>query len=367
MRSPCAVGSLEIGSIPLGSPWSIKDVKLDFDTVNNNVSGAGTFVLPAGIEVGGGIAFSEGELNTFSLYARPNLNIPIGIPGVSLQSIEGKVNHIAKSDRNPILFEGSAGVSTPKLPIDVSLPDWAGGHKFSGSLVELKVKGSINEQRLGGRADIAIAGGLITGDGSAEVNWTNKLLNGSVNFSALAGLITANAGFTMNSNLDLKMAAIASIKLPDIAPFSTFGFSDGKELVSGGFLLDYSNDNSGVNDFIKGWGTLSVPRPFLDDAKVTAGVKVGFNNTWELIGAEEVESIKQSIQGQGSIFPRFNFDNSNISLLADLTLQQTVAQALQIAQNKLRNFATAPNFSSKMNIAFGIAFLRKMRYNNSSE
>jgi uncharacterized repeat protein (TIGR01451 family) len=48
-----AVGSIEIGSIPLGSPWSIKNVKLDFDTVNNNVSGAGTFVLPAEIEVGG--------------------------------------------------------------------------------------------------------------------------------------------------------------------------------------------------------------------------------------------------------------------------------------------------------------------------
>jgi hypothetical protein len=194
---------------------------------------------------------------------------------------------------------------------------------------------------------------LITGTGNAEVNWTNKSLNGRVSFSALAGFVTANAGFTMNSNLDLKMNAIASIKLPDIAPFSTFGLSDGKDLVSGGFSLDYSNDNSGANDFIRGWGTLSIPRLFFDDAKVTVGVKVGFNNTWELIGAEEVESIKQSIQGQGSIFPEFNFDSSNIPLLENLTLQQTLAQALQITQNKLRNFATAPNFSSKMNIAFG--------------
>jgi len=338
-----AVGSLEIGSIPLGDPWSIKDVKLDFDTVNNNVSGAGTFVLPAGIEVDGEIAFSKDELNTFSVKANPNLNIPIGTTGLFIKSIGGGVKHIAKSDPNPILFSGSAGVTTPKLPIDVSLPDWAGGHKFSGLLAEVNVTGSINEERLEGKGNIAIAGGLITGTGNAEVNWTNKFLNGRVTFSALAGFVTANAGFTANSNLDLKMAANASIKLPNLLRFTKMGVSD-KDLASGGFFLDYSNDGSRANDFIMGWGSTLLG---------THGLQVGFNGEWKHIGAEEIDSIKQSIQGQGSIFPGFNFDNSNIQLLDDITLHQTVAQTLQIAQNKLRNFATAPDFSSKMNIAFG--------------
>lgn len=336
-----AVGSLEIGQIGLGGSWSINDVKLNFDTVNNNVSGAGTLILPTGIDVNGEIAFLNGELNTFSLRA-PNLNKPIGTTGAYLRSIGGKVDHIGKSDPNPILFSGNAGV-TAGPEIDVSLPSWAGGGSFSGSLVKLNVGGSINEQRLKGNGNIAIAGGLITGTGNAELNWTNNFLNGSVTFSALAGLITANAGFTTNSNLDLKMLAKASVKLPDVAPFSTFGLS-GEEVASGSFLLEYRNDGSSANDFIMSWGTV---------LGGTAGVRVGFDNKWELIGAERINSIKAPIEGQGSIFPGFNFDNSNIPLLDNFTLHQTVAQALQIAQNKLRNFATAPDFSSKMNIAFG--------------
>jgi uncharacterized repeat protein (TIGR01451 family) len=336
-----AVGSLEIGSIPLRGPWSVKDVKLNFNTINNNVTGAGTFVLPTGIEVGGVIAFSNGELNTFSLNGGPNLNKAIGIPGVYLQSIGGKVDHIAKSDPNPILFSGSAGVTAaPKLPINVSLPSWAGGGSFSGSLVALDLNGTIDEQHLTANGEIKIAGGLIQGTGSAEVNWAEDFIKGSVNFSALAGLITANAGFTMNSNLDFDMTGGARIKVPDI----DIPVISGQELASGNFLLRYRNDGSNANDFIMGWGTV---------LGGTVGVKVGFDNQWKTVGAEEIESIKQSIQGQGSIFPGFNVDNSNIPLLDNITLHQTVAQALQIAQNKLRNFATAPDFSSKMNIAFG--------------
>ncbi len=278
------VGSLSAENIPIvAGVWELKQIGLTVDTTKNLVEGKATLQIPSGIDVNAGIGFLNGEFNYLELGAQ-DLNKAIGGTGAFLQDINGRVDNVAKAAGKPVLFRGSLGI-TAGPEINLSLPDWAGGN-FRGSLVELNVNGNLDANSFRADGEVKIIGGLIKGTGSAEVNWSEGegYLKANANFSALDGLITTEASFTTNSNLDITMSGSANVIIPD--EIWLFG---GKQVASGNALIKYRKDNSSSNNFIAGWGTIDLG--FL--GKHSGGIKVNFDGTWDRIGAEKIASLEK--------------------------------------------------------------------------
>ena len=274
------VGSLSAENIAIvPGLWELEQIGLTVDTTQNLVEGTATLQIPSGIAVNAGIGFLNGEFNYLELGAQ-DLNKPIGGTGAFLQDINGRVDNVAEAAGKSVLFGGSLGI-TAGPQINLSLPSWAGGN-FSGSLIELNVEGNLDANHLTATGNVDIVGGLITGNGNAELNWTQGFLKADANFSALDGLITTQASFTANSNLDITMSGSANVIIPESIPIL-----GGWEVAEGNALIKYRNDNSSANDFIAGWGTIDL---FFDE--IVGGIKVDFDGNWHSIGAEEIASLE---------------------------------------------------------------------------
>lgn len=273
------VGSLSAENMAIvPGLWELKQIELTVDTTKNLVEGKATLQIPSGIDVSAGIGFLNGEFNYLELGAQ-DLNKPIGGTGAFLQDITGQVKNVAETAQAPIVFGGALGI-TAGPQINLSLPDWAGGN-FSGSLLELNVNGNLDANHLTATGNVDIVGGLIKGNGNAELNWSEGFLKADANFSALGGLITTEASFTANSNLDITMSGSANVIIPESVPIL-----GGWEVAEGNALIKYRNDNSSANDFIAGWGTIDL---FFDE--IVGGIKVDFDGNWQTIGAEEIASL----------------------------------------------------------------------------
>ncbi len=273
------VGSLSAENISIvPGVWELEQIGLTIDTTKNLVEGKATLQIPSGIDINAGIGFLNGEFNYLELGAQ-DLNKPIGGTGAFLQKINGRVDNVAEAAGKSVLFGGSLGI-TAGPQINLSLPSWAGGN-FSGSLIELNVNGNLDANHLTATGNVDIVGGLIKGNGNAELNWSEGFLKADANFSALGGLITTEASFTANSNLDITMSGSANVIIPESVPI--FG---GWEVAEGNALIKYRNDNTSSNDFIAGWGTIN----FL--GKHSSGIKVNFDGSWDRIGAEEIASLE---------------------------------------------------------------------------
>jgi len=275
------VGSLSAENIAIvPGLWELEQIGLTIDTTKNLVEGTATLQIPSGIDVSAGIGFANGKFNYLELGAQ-DINKPIGTTGAFLQDITGRVKNFAETPQKSIVFGGALGI-TAGPQINLSLPDWAGGN-FSGSLLELNVEGNLDANHLTATGNVDIVGGLITGNGNAELNWTQGFLKADANFSALGGLITTQASFTANSNLDITMSGSANVIIPESVPIL-----GGWEVAEGNALIKYRNDNTSANDFIAGWGTIDVPGPW----NITGGIKVYFDGNWDRIGAEEIPSLE---------------------------------------------------------------------------
>ncbi|MFB2920995.1 Calx-beta domain-containing protein [Aerosakkonema funiforme] len=275
------VGSLSAENIAIvPGLWELEQIGLTIDTTQNSVEGTATLQIPTGIDVSAGIGFQNGEFNYLELGAQ-DLNKAIGATGAFLQDIAGQVKNVAEAAQDSIVFGGSLGI-TAGPEINLNLPDWLGGN-FSGSLVELNVDGNLDAHHLTATGNINIVGGLIQGNGNAELNWTEGFLKANANFSALGGLITTEASFTANSNLDITMSGSANVTIPDSVPI--FG---GWEVAEGNALIKYRKDNSSSNNFVAGWGTIDL---FFDE--IVGGIKVDFDGNWQSIGAEEIASLEK--------------------------------------------------------------------------
>ncbi len=275
------VGSLSAENIAIvPGLWELKQIGLTVDTTQNSVEGKATLQIPTGIDVTAGIGFQNGEFNYLELGAQ-DLNKPIGATGAFLQDITGQVKNVAEAAQDSIVFGGALGI-TAGPEINLSLPDWLGGN-FSGSLVELNVNGNLDAHHLTATGNVNIVGGLIQGNGNAELNWTEGFLKANANFSALGGLITTEASFTANSNLDITMSGSANVIIPESVPI--FG---GWEVAEGNALIKYRNDNNSGNDFVAGWGTIDL---LFDE--IIGGIKVDFDGNWQSLGAEEIASLEK--------------------------------------------------------------------------
>jgi Ca2+-binding RTX toxin-like protein/subtilisin-like proprotein convertase family protein len=275
------VGSLSAENIAIvPGLWELEQIGLTVDTTQHLVKGQATVKIPSGIAVNAGIGFLDGEFNYLELGAQ-HLNKPIGTTGAFLQDITGQVKNVAETAQAPIVFGGSLGI-TAGPQINLSLPSWAGGN-FSGSLLELNVEGNLDANHLTATGNVDIVGGLITGNGNAELNWTEGFLKAEADFSALGGLITTHGSFQANSDFDITMSGKASLTIPDIEEFSIFG---GWEIAEGNALIKYRNDDSSSNDFVAGWATID----FLGEH--SGGIKVDFDGNWDVLGAEGIASLE---------------------------------------------------------------------------
>jgi len=272
------VGVISAKDIPLGGPWKIDEVVFKFNTVADVFELDGKVTIPTGIQVDAKIGFIGSALNFVELGVSDGLNKPIGNTGAVLQTIIGRINHIAEADPEPISFGGSAGV-TAGPQITVALPSWAGG-TFTGSLVRLDVSADVDCNHLTADGTVVIIGGLATGEGSAELNWDEGFLSANAEFSMLAGLISYTASFYADSNYNVTMMAGASVSVPDI---DELGFLAGYELGGATGYFEFRNDGDPSTDFVAGWGNIPVYGQ--------AGIRVYFDGNWDLIGSEEIAAM----------------------------------------------------------------------------
>ncbi|WP_162052193.1 CARDB domain-containing protein [Gloeothece verrucosa] len=292
--------------------WEIQDAKVTFGA-GGDITGEGTILIPTGIEVAAGIGFVNNELNYIKLAAN-NLNKPIATTGLFLQKIGGQVNNIATSASLPAQFDGELGL-TAGVKIQVSLPSWAGGG-FSGSLVELDLNGSLNKDRIKADGSLKILGGILQGNGEAELNWNEGFLRAQANFQVLGGLISTNSYFQATSNLDIRMSGEAKVILPNIFPWYA-DFLNNLELASANFLVEFSNDNNYGNDFVAAWGKV----PVLEQA----GFKVFLNGDWEFINAQGIEALpKTPQQTTPQVATAANDDTPIIVTVADSGTSNTI-------------------------------------------
>lgn len=275
------VGELSVKDIPIvPGVWELNEAKLTFDTVANKVGGGAKLLIPTGIVVGAEVGFANGQFNFVKILGE-SLNLPVGTTGAYLQSVEGQVDHIAEADPDPIEFGGGVGI-TAGPEIDVSLPSWADGG-YSGSLVRLDVTGRIDKNLLTAGGTITIVGGLASGEASAELSWVDDVLKADGSFQYLGGLVDMDAGFTADASFDVTMLGSARVHLPDIG-FPLLG----QEIASGNGYFQYRNDSDSTNDYVMGYGVLTLPciGPICF-GDVVVGAKIDFSGDWSVITGED--------------------------------------------------------------------------------
>ncbi|MDC0934849.1 SdrD B-like domain-containing protein [Pirellulales bacterium] len=270
--------------------WAINKASLFIDTINDEVIALGEATIPTGIVIVAGIGILQGELNFVELGV-DDLNKPIGTTGAFLQRIVGRIDNIAEADPDPIAFGGDVRV-TAGPEITISLPSWAGGD-FTGSVADLLVTGAIDANHLEASGTLDIIGGVVTGTAAAELNWQNGFLKAEGSLEALGGLITYEGSFHADSKLNVTMQAGATVVIPDEIP--VFG---GETLGSGNVYFQYRNDATSFNDFVAGWGTVTLP--LIGD--VTRGMRLRFDGDFDILGADEIPSASSAplyYQGSG--------------------------------------------------------------------
>jgi probable HAF family extracellular repeat protein len=251
-----AVGSLSISNVEIPGGWGIKSAVLFFDTEDHAVSGKATVTVPPGFDVTADLAFLDGHLDAAGIEFQ-KLNVPLGNTGAYLQSVSGRVDHLAQGGES-VAFTGGFGV-TAGPEVTVKVPEWLPGDStFTGTLARLDVQGTISSEQLSGKAMLHViespVGSVATGDAEATFNWAERAFSATGDFKVLGGFIgihgtlKANAGY-----FELGGAATASTPrdvawLPD--------FLEGRSLASANGLLKFSpGDGNPGNDTAAAWGS----------------------------------------------------------------------------------------------------------------
>lgn len=280
------VGRLSVDELPIVPGfWTLRDLFVDIDTVDDTILAGGTLTIPTGIEVQAEVGFVDGSFNSLSLEtpsaSNPDtLNKPLGSTGIFLQRIAGAVNHVADTDPMPVSFEGYLQ-ATGGPSVTLSLPSWAGG-TFSGRLVEFDVNGVLDRNHLDTSGVLTLANGLATVDGGVVLDWNQGYLEADGDLNVLDGLITATGNFRADSDLDIHVVSNATFGVPDVIPLI-----GGTDAVSGDFVLDYSNDSSSFNDFVAAWTTFTIPLL----GSLQLGFRVYLDGSYGIIGAAEINEI----------------------------------------------------------------------------
>lgn len=260
--------------------WELKNVAV---TVGPNVlRGSATMMLPGGVLVSASLGFVNGQFNSASLTGS-NLNTLIGATGVYLQSIGGSVDHLADADPAPPEFSGSLGL-TYGPEISLNLPALFGG-RVSGSLVDVELSGTYDETEVTGEGTVKIAGGLVSGTVSANLNLEEHTLGLATNFSALGGVVASSTDFEVDAAGDLSGSGGAAVSIPLNSILPSF-FTLNVQLGSGSFALQYQPTAPLSADYLEATGAITLPAPINRTWQV--GVRVTFDGTTRTLGANNL-------------------------------------------------------------------------------
>src|SRR5262249_24697475 len=146
--------------------------------------------MPPGITLQGTLGFKGFEPDSIGI-GQSNLNVPIGTTGAFLQAISGEVDNISSSSQAPVSFTGSV-TFTEGPAISVSLPSFIGG-SFTGSALSVTVSATIVKTHLAGSGTVIVAGGIATGSGNFDLDWSKGTLTAGASLSIADDLVNIQA------------------------------------------------------------------------------------------------------------------------------------------------------------------------------
>ncbi|MFM6266828.1 MAG: hypothetical protein ACKPFA_10040, partial [Dolichospermum sp.] len=150
------------------------------------------------------------------------------------------IRNLAPSSEDPIEFTGSVKI-VPRL---------------AAGLASFDASATISSEKLSGSGKFEfIARDIVSADVSAELDWNKEKFSAKGDFSFFDGLLKANTGLKLNSNLDFSINGKASATIPKAFRGRKIPLIGGKSLPNISFLVDYKNDSTLSNDFGAIWGS----------------------------------------------------------------------------------------------------------------
>ena len=145
-------------------------------------------------------------------------------------------------------------------------------------------------------------GGLIKGDGKAELNWTNEYLFVESNFNIFDGLITTQTDFLARweNQFELYLFGEAKVLMPHFVPL--WG---GTKLSNAEVFFQYTDDGDYSNDYIAAWGKTWF---------VTTGIQVSLDGNWHSMSHHQAKKIADHAK---SIFKNIDFELSQPKEIGD--------------------------------------------------
>ncbi|MFM6081332.1 MAG: Ig-like domain-containing protein, partial [Dolichospermum sp.] len=305
------VGSISAKNITLIKGWNLPELKLFLDTTKNIVEGDVNVRFPFGkqpvlfrkseAQVGIGVGFQNFELNAIrGNLTFPQPGIPIGTTGFFVESLGGGIRNLAPSSEDPIEFTGSVKI-VPRL---------------AAGLASFDASATISSEKLSGSGKFEfIARDIVSADVSAELDWNKEKFSAKGDFSFFDGLLKANTGLKLNSNLDFSINGKASATIPKAFRGRKIPLIGGKSLPNISFLVDYKNDSTLSNDFGAIWGSFPISVPGTSIQRdVSVGLKVFFDGDVDVLFGSKLLPETNSFQvapGSQYIILSSDWENSN--------------------------------------------------------
>ena len=372
-----AVGDLSLENIVfVPEIWELKNASIHLNTVEveKGITGSADLLLPLGIDVDASFAFknsnNEWNLDEVAIKAKGEWigkALPV-FPFLSLKSISGAVTGISSgslSVENVDVELAAGSIDIPKLPT------WLGG-PISGSLLAVRAKGIIDQDKLEANADLdlfALFGGLIKTANDPNIAVKLKLIWGqSLAFKAkvtiFKDLFSGGAGFEATSDGDITASVSGSLKIPKGIEFLP-DFLEGFEIATAFGQLRYLNDSILSNDYIVVGGAITGVSRITDWLGIASGIRVYFNGDVDPIGLKQLQQLAKDFDQQQGLnkaegsYPLFSTAvYAAIPGLNDSTLSGITEQSWELAKSALRNLAASPDFSLIYDTAFGSSWDR---------
>lgn len=333
------VGDLTIKRLDIvPNTWTLKDVKLHVDTIENRFEGSGKLFFPGGFGVSVDLGLVAGRLDSIVVGVE-NLNIPIPfLPGAFLQSVGGGVSGLTTPTPT---FEGDIGFSyLPNTSFD--LPPLLGGQHFSISLVSLDVEAEVNAEHLAASGSIEVLKG-VSGTGqnsgtpaSVSIDWVRKILSVGTEMHLINNIVNMTVDLTASGKGNVNFQADATISLPDIDTGVLGIHIRPTTLAQARAELQFIKDANPGNDFVSLYGRVNLP--IIGNRQI--GVKLYFNGNVDFIGLKdpigqtfnipagsEVYMLTATwendvgdvpievIDPNGTVYTEADFDNTTIGLI----------------------------------------------------
>jgi hypothetical protein len=196
----------------------VPELKFHYDSVRNRFSADAELKI-FDFPIGGGVEFVEGQINRFTVFVGPGLDIPIAGSGIFLQKIGGGVNNLnPPSQPLPIpspeiqgLIEFSYG-----REIELELPEEFGG-EYEGFLAKLAGTTTIGANRITQEADAELIFKIATGRATMTLDFAQGV-SADVDLNILRGLFTfqGRARFYPNDRIDA--VGVGRLGIPEFIP-----------------------------------------------------------------------------------------------------------------------------------------------------